>query len=115
MTRTTVQEKSECLPGKAGGLLRLIIFVFQNILTKAVFCLKGFNHLAFSEDGRHNYGQYPGGEGSLSLEKIWQAADDPLEATLYLASPVAMINVLKAGLTVRGIRPNRIRIDEWDK
>jgi ferredoxin-NADP reductase len=96
------------------GVRKPELFLFPDILTQAMSRLNGFKLLAFSEDGRHNNGQLPIDEGNLSLEKIWQAADDPLKATFYLAGPVAMINAFKAGLTSRGVKPEKIKIDEWE-
>jgi len=96
------------------GVRKSELFLFQDILSQAVSYLNGFKLLAFSEDGRHNNCQFPVGEGSLSLDKVWQAAADPLKATFYLAGPVAMINAFKAGLTDRGVKFDNIRIDEWE-
>ena len=96
------------------GVRKPELFLFSDILAQALSRLNGFKLLAFSEDGCHNNGQFPLGEGSLSLDKIWRAADDPLQATFCLAGPVAMINAFKAGLTGRGVKPDKIRIDEWE-
>lgn len=96
------------------GVRKPELFLFPDILTQAMSRLNGFKLLAFSEDGRHNDGQFPIGEGSLSLENIWQASNDPLKAIFYLAGPVAMINAFKAGLSGKGVKPDKIRIDEWE-
>jgi len=86
----------------------------SDILKQAMSHLNELKLLAFSEDGRHNNGQFPISEGSLSLDKIWQAADDPLKATFYLSGPAAMINTFKNTLLDRGVTPGKIRIDEWE-
>jgi len=96
------------------GVRKPNLFLFTDVLTQAMSSLKGFKLLAFSENVPHNNGQFPIGKGSLSLEKIWHAADDPLKAIFYIAGPVAMINAFKTGLKDRGVKPEKIRIDEWE-
>jgi len=96
------------------GVRKPGLFLFTDILTQALSRLNGFKLLAFSEDGRHSNGRFPIGEGSLSLDKIWHAAEDPMKAIFYLAGPVPMINAFKKGLNDRGVNPDNIRIDEWE-
>ena len=96
------------------GVRKPELFLFTDILAQAISQLNGFKLLAFSENGCYKNDRFPVGEGSLSLDKIWQAVDVPLAATFYLAGPVAMINAFKTGLTGRGIKPDKIHIDEWE-
>jgi len=96
------------------GVRKPELFLFSDILIQAMSRLNGFKFLAFSEDGCYKNGQFPVSEGSLSLDNIWQVADAPHTATFYLAGPVAMINAFKAGLKGRGVKPDKIHIDEWE-
>jgi len=89
-------------------------FLFSDILTRALSRLKGFKLLVFCESGYHNIGEFLVSEGSLSLNMIFQAPDDPLKSTFYISGPTAMINNFKTGLLDRGINPEKIRIDEWE-
>jgi len=96
------------------GVKKSELFLFLDILTQAISNLSGFKLLAFCEDGRESHSRLPVGKGSLSLEKIWQAVDNPMKAIFYLSGPVAMINSFKTGLSGKGIKPEKIRIDEWE-
>ena len=96
------------------GVRRTALFLFTDILEQAMTCLKGFSLLAFSEDGFHDTCKLPVREGSLSVDKIWQAVEDPKRANFYLSGPIAMISAFKTGLLDKGIKPERIRIDEWE-
>jgi len=96
------------------GVRKPELFLFRDILSKTLSRLDKFQLLAFSEDGRNHDMQFPIGKGGLSLDKVWQAAVDPLHATFYLAGPVAMINAFKEGLSGKGVKPDKIRIDEWE-
>jgi Na+-transporting NADH:ubiquinone oxidoreductase subunit NqrF len=44
----------------------------------------------------------------------WWNRDYPEKATFYLSGPAAMISAIKAGLIDRGVKPDKIRIDEWE-
>lgn len=96
------------------GARKMELLLFPDILMKAMLCLKKFKLVAFSENGSNSDGEFPISEGSLSLDKIWEAADNALKATFYLAGPVTMIKAFKAGLISRGISADKIRIDEWE-
>jgi len=50
--------------------------LFSDISAWTITNLNEFKLLAFSADGHHNNCCFPIGEGSLSLDKIWQAAVD---------------------------------------
>jgi ferredoxin-NADP reductase len=96
------------------GVRKPELFLFTEVLKKAISQLNGFKLFAFSEDGCYKDGYFSISGGSLSLDKIWQVADTPETATFYLAGPVAMITAFKTGLTSRGVRPDKIHIDEWE-
>jgi ferredoxin-NADP reductase len=96
------------------GVTNPNLFLFTNILMQTVSNLNGFKLLAFSEELGHNNGYFPISKGSLSLDKVWHAANDPIKATFYLSGPAAMISTFKARLLNKGIKPEKIRIDEWE-
>jgi len=96
------------------GVRRPKLFLFRDILARAMDDLEDFTLLAFSEERSNDDYPFQVGEGSLALEKVWQAANRPLDATYYLAGPVAMINTFKAGLRDKGVPQNKIQIDEWE-
>jgi ferredoxin-NADP reductase len=90
------------------------LFIFADVLTKAKSQLNGFTLIAFSEEGPRCENPLTFDIGRLSLDRIWQAADDPMTATFYLSGPVNMISTFKAGLAEKGVDPGKIRIDEWE-
>jgi ferredoxin-NADP reductase len=96
------------------GVRRSEIFLFTDILTQAMSQLEGFRLQAFCETDCSGGNRFPVEQGSLSLGKIWQAVDNPLQATFYLSGPAAMINNFKKDLLGRGVNPEKIRIDEWE-
>ena len=96
------------------GVRRSEHFLFHDILAQAMSHLSRFRLLAYSEDGRYNIDQFSFSHGSLSLDKIQQAVDNPMQATFYLSGPVAMIIAFKTGLIAQGVNPRNIHIDEWE-
>ena len=109
------------LNSPSGMLLKLVygvkkteLFLFTDILTKALLKLNTFKLLAFSEEIKDGYMQFPISKGGLTLDTIWQAARDPARATCYLSGPAIMINSFKAGLKEKGADPEKIKIDAWE-
>ena len=96
------------------GVKKTNLFLFTDILTKAMLQLRGFKLLAFSEEIFDNNPQFSINKGSLSFDTIWQAASDPLRATYYLSGPASMISAFKAELKESGVNPEKIKIDEWE-
>jgi ferredoxin-NADP reductase len=96
------------------GVRRQESFLFTDILTKAMLHLDGFYFHAFCESNCSQSDRFSVEQGILSLEKIWQIVDSPLQATFYLAGPVAMIDAFKTDLMGRGVNPVKIGIDEWE-
>jgi ferredoxin-NADP reductase len=96
------------------GVRRTALFLFVDVLEQAMTNLEGFSLLAFSEDGICVSYRFPVRAGSLSVDNIWQAVKDPEKTNFYLSGPAAMIIALKAGLQGNGVRPEQIRIDEWE-
>ncbi len=104
-----------------GTLLKLVygvrkpeFILFADTLLGAMSGLKGFRLFAYSETVDNHNDKLPINEGSLSTEKVWEAAEEPEQVMFYLSGPVAMIDVFKKGLTQRGVKEERIRIDEWE-
>ncbi|MBN2108347.1 MAG: FAD-dependent oxidoreductase [Deltaproteobacteria bacterium] len=96
------------------GVKKPDLFLFTDMLIEAMSRLSGFKLFAFSEEIYDNKMLFSINKGSLSFDKIWEAANDPASATFYLSGPVNMINSLKAGLKEKGINPEKIKIDEWE-
>lgn len=96
------------------GVKKPHLFLFTDILMRVVSNRNDFKLLSFSEELWYEKGHFPISEGSLALDKIWQAADDPTKATFYLSGPIVMISTFKEGLLGKGIKPENIRIDEWE-
>jgi len=96
------------------GVKKPELFLFTDILAEAIARLRGFKLFAYSEEIYDNKMRFFVNKGSLSLDAIWQAANDPASATFYLSGPANMINSFKAGLKAKGINPEKIKIDEWE-
>jgi ferredoxin-NADP reductase len=96
------------------GVRKPELFLFAEILKQAMSELNRFSLIAYCEDGYYNKGQFPFVKSRLSLKVISQAADDPNQATFFLSGPVTMINSFKTGLSSKGVKPEKIRIDEWE-
>ncbi len=96
------------------GVRRPEVFLFNDILVKAMSNLNRFKLFAFCENDCYKNMQFTASEGSLSLDKIWLVADDPKKATFFLSGPIAMINSFKTGLLDKGVESEKIRIDEWE-
>jgi ferredoxin-NADP reductase len=109
-----MKSPSEVLLKLVYGVKKTELFLFTDILRAAMSRIGGFNFLAFSEEINNSYNLFPINKGSLSLDAIWQAANNPAGATYYLSGPANMINSFKAGLKEKGINPEKIKIDEWE-
>jgi ferredoxin-NADP reductase len=96
------------------GVRQPELFLFTEILKQAQSQLNRFQLIAFCEGDCGEHNNFPVNKGSLSVDKICQAIDDPLKTTFYLSGPAAMISTFKAGLLNKGIKPEEIRIDEWE-
>ena len=105
----------------SGMLLRLIygvrrpeLFLFTDVIVQAMSKLNGFKIHAFCEDECYKKMPFSTDKGSLSIDRIWSAANDPFNAAFYIAGPIEMINIFKSGLTEKCVKPEKIRIDEWE-
>ena len=52
--------------------------------------------------------------GMIQLEQVIETGKTMADPAFFLSGPPAMITYFKKGLTVAGIRPERIKIDEWE-
>jgi ferredoxin-NADP reductase len=52
--------------------------------------------------------------GMIQLNRILETGKTMADPAYFLSGPPAMITHFKKGLTVAGIRPERIKIDEWE-
>lgn len=52
--------------------------------------------------------------GRISLDALWRELESPDRRTYYLSGPPVMLQALGAGLSERGVAPDRIRTDAWE-
>lgn len=96
------------------GVRKTSLFLFQDILLEAIARLHRFQCFFFSEQIDHEDKRFPVSQGRLSLDGIWKMVSDPLNATFYLSGPLVMINSFRAGLEEKGIKAEKIHIDDWE-
>ncbi len=96
------------------GVKKTSLFLFQDILLEAIARLDRFQCLFFAEQIDHDEKRFSVRQGRLSLDGIWETVSDPLNAAFYLSGPLEMIHSFSAGLEEKGVKAEKIRIDDWE-
>jgi len=90
------------------------LFLFIDVLSRATAQIEGFTLDAFSEEGSEAFSAFPTLKGKLTVDRVMAPASDPENALFYLSGPIEMIRSFRDGLNGRGVRMERVFVDEWE-
>lgn len=100
-------DKSEQAVALYYGIRSADHYLFSELLNECAGTLPGFKKNMYCEDG-----SVPGETGLLDIETIFENAPD--DSVFYLSGPPLMIDAFKKQLSVFGVEPQRIRVDDWE-
>ena len=81
--------------------------IFGEFLTRCKEELPFFDLIMYTDDG-----SLEGEKGRLDIDRIH--ADTPSNSTFYLSGPYDMIERFRNRLENLGVRPSRIKVDDWE-
>ena len=97
------------------GIRRLEHLLCADVLSSCCSMVPGFNmDLYIEQETGCILPQATQHQGMIQTERILSAGKSMADPAYFLSGPPAMIAFFKNGLTAAGIRPERIKIDEWE-